>query len=127
MVETAIVINVFLVLMLGVFEFGRLAMVRQIVANAAREGARAASAAPATATTADITAVINQFVAPASLSNVAISVYKADANGNNVGAWTDADFGTGIGVQVAGDYAPMVPGFSTMRLQARSVMQSEDN
>lgn len=42
MVETALVLPVFLLLVLGIIEFGRALMVANMVTNAAREGARMA-------------------------------------------------------------------------------------
>jgi len=42
MVETAIVLPIFLILVLGIIEFGRALMVANMVTNAAREGARMA-------------------------------------------------------------------------------------
>jgi Flp pilus assembly protein TadG len=39
------VLNVFLLGLLGVFEYGRLVMIRQLMDNAAREGARLAMGA----------------------------------------------------------------------------------
>ena len=41
-VETAIVLSVLLTGLLGIFEYGRLGMIRQLMNNAAREGARMA-------------------------------------------------------------------------------------
>jgi Flp pilus assembly protein TadG len=41
-VETAVVLNVLLLMVLGIFEYGRLVMIRQLMLNAAREGARMA-------------------------------------------------------------------------------------
>lgn len=39
-VEFAVVVPVFLILVFGIIEFGRMVMVQQIITNAAREGAR---------------------------------------------------------------------------------------
>lgn len=43
LVETAVVMPILLVLFLGVFEFGRILMIKQMITNAAREGARVAA------------------------------------------------------------------------------------
>lgn len=40
MVEFAIVAPIFFLVVLGIIEFGRMAMVQQVITNAAREGAR---------------------------------------------------------------------------------------
>jgi Flp pilus assembly protein TadG len=130
MVEGALVLNVFLLLLLGVFEFGRLMMVRHLVNDAVRGAARQASAGTDSKSAADIrnTAlrllVDQQFAQPP-----VIQVYRADANGNNIGAWDDAAFGQGIAVQIDVDYRPMLPSLgivpSTVHFRARSIMRSE--
>ena len=43
MVEMALVLPMFLLLMVGIVEFSRVLMVQQVITNAAREGARAGS------------------------------------------------------------------------------------
>ncbi|MCX7700921.1 MAG: pilus assembly protein, partial [Gemmataceae bacterium] len=40
LVETALVISIFLMFLFGIFEYGRFVMTRQLMENAAREGAR---------------------------------------------------------------------------------------
>ncbi len=43
LVETAFVMPILLVLFLGIFEFGRILMIKQMITNAARESARVAA------------------------------------------------------------------------------------
>ncbi|EMI15632.1 TadE-like protein [Rhodopirellula maiorica SM1] len=47
-VEFALVVPIFLLLVFGIIEFGRVVMVQQILVNASREGARAAAVEGAT-------------------------------------------------------------------------------
>src|SRR5947209_17897848 len=104
LVETAIVISVCLLFLFGIVEYGRFLMIQHLINNAAREGARKAVASTNTATpttTADIQNTVTTALAGQYLSNVTISVYKADpTSGANTGVWTDAAFGDGIAVQV---------------------------
>lgn len=41
LVETAVILPIFVMLMVGLVEFSRMLMVKQVITNAAREGARA--------------------------------------------------------------------------------------
>src|SRR5262249_51687381 len=96
-VETAVVVNVLFLILLGVFEYGRIAMIRQLIDNAAREGARVAvvstSSYPATST-AQIIDTTTSYLAGQQLQNVAVQVYEADpVTGGNIGAWNQAGFG----------------------------------
>lgn len=43
LVETALAMPLLLLLFIGIFEFGKVLMVKQVITNAAREGARAAA------------------------------------------------------------------------------------
>jgi Flp pilus assembly protein TadG len=136
LVETAIVANLMMVILLAVFEYGRLVMIKQIVDNAAREGARFAVVSTNTnppTTVAQIQNVVTGFLAGQPLSNVVIQCYEADANtGNNIGTWNQAPFGEDIAVEINADYTPMVPSSfgilpATLQLYAKSVMRSEAN
>jgi Flp pilus assembly protein TadG len=116
-VETAIVSLVCLTFMFAIFEYGRYVMVRQVMDNAARVGARTAVVmptsyvAPATAT-AQVNAAITQALASIPLSGTpTITLFQADTSGNNVGAWTQTPFGRNIVVQIDGDLPVMFPTF----------------
>ena len=54
MVEAAIVMNIFLLFIFGIMEFGHYVFVKQLMDNAARDGARMASTGTLTVTTAQI-------------------------------------------------------------------------
>jgi Flp pilus assembly protein TadG len=134
--EVAIVVNLLFMILFGVFEYGRIAMIRQLMDEAAREGARMAVVStntyPATST-AQIQNFVRGFLANQSLNNLNIQVYQANSTtGANSGPWNTTPFGGMIAVQIDGDYPPMIPTTfgilpSPLHLTARSVMRSEAN
>lgn len=135
-VEAAIVINVLLVLILAVYEYGRLIMVKQLADNAAREGARLAvvSTNPNSGvTTSQIQTTVTGFLGGQAVNNLNVQVYQADSTtGNNVGAWNATPFGSNIAVQVDLDYVPVVPvqfGITpaALHITAKSTMRCEAN
>jgi Flp pilus assembly protein TadG len=69
MVETAIVIPILLVLMVGIFEIGRAFQTWQVLTNAAREGARMAVTPSSSPTTT--TALIRQYMVDGQLTKFA--------------------------------------------------------
>ena len=132
-VETAIVLILCMLLVFGIYEYGRLVMLKHLLDNAVREGARYAVVHTSDATTADIQNTVRSFLAgqDAQLQNVNIQVYMSDSNGNNTGQWTDATFGTYIAVQIDADYKPTLPTLlfmnATVHIDTRSMMYSEAN
>lgn len=135
-VETAIVINVLLAILLAVYEYGRLIMVKQLMDNAAREGARLAvvSTNPNSGvTTATIQSTVTGFLAGQLYNNLTINVGPADTSGNinTAQSWNTVPFGSNIGVQVTLTYVPIVPiNFGlpgVMQLTSKSIMRSEAN
>jgi Flp pilus assembly protein TadG len=149
-VETALVVTVCLLFVFGILEYGRLVMTRQILENAAREGARFAVVDTQDATTADVQNRVDQMLMGQGVhltgynKTTSIQVFKAnpttlqplDASNNVVANWTQAPFtnaafGQGIAVRVTGTYTPVLPSFlfmgKTITLQATCVMRSEAN
>ena len=133
-VETALVLIPLLTFVLGIFEFGRLFMVRNLAANACREGARYAVVHTYDKTTAQIQAQVQAMFAgqEQNLQGMTIQLFRSDpATGTNLGAWTDAKFGEGVTVQVNGTYRPVVPNLlmmgATIPVQTSSTMLSEAN
>jgi Flp pilus assembly protein TadG len=135
-VETAMVLSVLLVGILAVFEYGRLVMLRQVMGNAVREGARLAivgTASVPVTTTSQIIDTVNNSLAGQRIENLNIQVYQADPEtGEYIGAWNLTPYGGAIAVRVDGDYAPMVAtglGIVTdsIHLSAVSMMRSEAN
>jgi Flp pilus assembly protein TadG len=115
--------------MFAIFEYGRFIMMRNLIDNAAREGARQASIGTSNLTTAQIQATVTQRLAGQAYGNLNIQVYMADAStGNNTGSWNSAQFRQPVIVDVSGDFTPMftfgfLPGTFTMR--SKSMMRSE--
>jgi Flp pilus assembly protein TadG len=129
-VESAFVLTLFLFLVFGIFEFGRVLMVRHLLDNAAWNGARLAVAGTNTQSTANITSSVTNTVVGQQLSNVNVQVYLTDTNGNNLGAnWSSAAFGNLIAVEITADYRPMLPTYgilsSKITMKARTIMRSE--
>src|SRR4051812_6554667 len=85
MVETALVLPIFFMVVLGVIEFGRAMMVAQLLTNGAREGARLA-VLPGSTNTSVETAVLDFVQAsvgvPRAKVTVTITVTPATGNPN---------------------------------------------
>ncbi len=137
-VEFSLVFPVLILFMFAIFEYGRFLMVRQLLDNAAREGARQAatragfvysagtqSYVAQTLTTANVQSTVINYLAGQPIQNTSgqplgptdIQVYRADpttgqpmtdAKGS---LWTNASFGESIAVAVTCQYQPMLPGF----------------
>jgi len=71
-VEFAIVAPVFLLMVFGMIEYGRMVMVQQIITNASREGAR--TAVLDGATTDSVTAAVNAYLTSGSISGATVTV-----------------------------------------------------
>ena len=135
-VETAVVLNLMLLLLLGVFEYGRLVMIRQLMLNAAREGARMAVVGTSSnppVTTAQIQAAVRTYLIGQPLDGLAVTVYQADpATGNSIGAWDQTPYGGALIVKISGKYKPIVVGAlgivpDPMPLESVVMMLSEAN
>ncbi|HET6326610.1 MAG TPA: TadE/TadG family type IV pilus assembly protein [Planctomycetaceae bacterium] len=108
-VEAAIVMNIFLLFLFAIMEFGHFVMVKQLMDNAARDGARLAATGQGTVTTAQVQALVTQELVNQGPTGMNIQVFQADPNtGANVGAWTNASLGQPIAVRITGQYTPMV-------------------
>jgi Flp pilus assembly protein TadG len=132
--EMTAVCVIFLMFLFGVLEYCRVMFVKELVDNAAREGARYAVAHTTSATVeADTKAEVKKrFVGmESSLAKLKIEVYQADAKGAKIGNASDARFGQYIAVEVTGEYSPILPAFLLMNnkidLGGKSLMCSEAN
>ncbi len=113
LVEAAIVLPVCFLLLLSIFDFGRLIMMQQLLENAVRSGARLAATNTNTLATANIQNNVTQCLAGQTLSGMTIQVYQVNpSNGANLGAWTSTPLGGYIAVQITGNFTPMVPKLS---------------
>jgi len=131
-VEAAIVLPLCLVLLLGLVDFGRLIMMRQLLANAARAGARLAVANTTTLATTDIQNCVTSDLAGQALGSMNIQVYQVDpSTGANLGAWTAAPLGSYIAVEIDGNFQPICPGIgllpSSMPWTTKVMMLCEAN
>lgn len=131
-VELTAALLVLLVLMFAVVEFARFIMVRNLVDNAAREGARLAVSGDSTLTTTNIDAAVTSALVGQPLQNVSVQVYQVDpTSGANLGPWTSAGVGATVAVQVSGTYQPILPGWNylpnSVTLTATVDMESEGN
>jgi Flp pilus assembly protein TadG len=133
LVETALVLPIFFLFLMGIFEYGQYEMVRQVVENASRAGARYAVVNSATASTSQVQAIVSQQLNTMPMFNSpTIQVFKADpTSGANIGAWTAAQFGDCIGVQVNGTYMPVTAQLlklpTSIPFQSEAIMTCEAN
>jgi Flp pilus assembly protein TadG len=118
-------------MLFAVFEYGRFLMMRHLLDNAVREGARQAVIGTDTLTTTDIQNTVTQYLAGQPVTITSFNVYMTDSAGNNAGSWNNAGFGIGIAVDVSGSYTPMLPTMnflpSTVPLKAKVILRSEAN
>jgi hypothetical protein len=128
-VEFAVVAPVFLLLVFGMIEYGRMVMVQQMLTNASREGARRAVLDGSSE--ADVRDVVRDYLTPAQVpvadSDITIMVGDPAA----VAALSSANFGDPIHVKVGINFgqvswlpSPMYLSSST-RMEAVSVMRKE--
>jgi Flp pilus assembly protein TadG len=133
-VETGIVLPLFLLLVLGTFEYSRFVMLRNLTDNAVREGARTAVVHTYDYTTAQVQSVVTAKLAgqEGQIGSLNIQVFKADpVTGANIDAWTNARFGDWIMVRITGNYTPAVPRLlymgNTIAVTANAMMRCEAN
>ncbi len=140
LMETALVLPLCLLFILGVFEYSRYLMLLHLATNAAREGCRYAVSHTQPVTiagvtqgnaTTDVTNIVSNYLAGQQLNSQSVQVYQSDSLGNNVGTWTNAASGQYIGVKVTGTFQSAVPSFlymsSSLPVQAVAVMACEGN
>jgi len=132
MVEMAVVLSAFLLFVFAIFEYGRFIMLRDLLDNAAREGARQAVANTNVLASSDIQTTVTNYLAGQPINVTSFSIYKADpTSGANIGLWTDAAFGQSIAVDVQASYTPLLPTFGLLPnpvvIRAKAVMCSEAN
>jgi Flp pilus assembly protein TadG len=126
------VLPVCLMFLLGLFDFARVIMIRQVVTNAAREGCRYAVVNTDTATTGQVQTYVTNFLCGQQIKSLAINVYQADpTTGANLGSWNNATLSNSIGVQITGTISPITPTFSllpsSLPIQSTCIMASEAN
>ena len=119
-VEFALVAPVFLLLVLGMIEYGRMVMVQQVITNASREGARAAVLDGAT--TSEVTTTVTSYLTSGSISGATVTVSPNPPS--------NAEFGDPVTVSVSIPFSqvswlpsPMYLGATT--LTATTIMRRE--
>ena len=126
MVEFALVLPMFLLLIFGVLDFGRAVYADSTITNAAREGARFAIITPFP--TSAVQAKVQQYAATLSIptSDVSVSCVTADGTNN----CQNAQAGDQVTVAVTYTYVPVVVNIAdftgpslTMTAQATMVVQ----
>jgi Flp pilus assembly protein TadG len=134
LVETAAIASIFMMLLFGVLEYCRFIFMRQIIDNAAREGARFAVVNTNDANlTADVQAIVlgKMNNLDKQTQNFTIQLYAADATAKNIGTASNAAFGTFLCVEVSCDYSPITPAFlrmgQTVKIDVKILMCSEAN
>jgi Flp pilus assembly protein TadG len=119
-VEMAMVTPLLVAVLFGIFEYGRFVFVYQTATNAARDGARFASARTGgVATTDDVIKVVNDRLGGVQnqLVGYKVDVFYADPAGlikdppevipHSAGkSWDATPFGDKIGVRITGTYMP---------------------
>ena len=118
--EFAVVAPVFLLLAMGMIEYGRMVMVQQVITNASREGARLAVLDGSTGS--DVEATVNNYLTSGSISGASVTVTPTNLNemefGDPVTVTVDIPFD-----QVSWLPSPMY--LSGKTLSATTVMRRE--
>jgi Flp pilus assembly protein TadG len=133
-VELAFVVMILIMVLFGIFEYGRFIFIRQMVTNAAREGARYAVVNTMDATiVADTQAQVKKRMSGVdqTVKKYDCQVYLADETGKNIGPAANAGFGSYIAVQIDCDYEPVLPSLlfldQTIHISTKALMYSEAN
>ena len=128
-VEFAVVAPVFVLLIFGMIEYGRMVMVQQMLTNASREGARKAVLEGATET--EVRAVIENYLTPASIPVKSGDITFQVGDPPAAASLDSAEFGDPIHVTVGVNFgsvswlpSPMYLSTGT-RMTATSVMRKE--
>lgn len=132
LVETALVLPIFLMLIFGIIEFGRALMVSNMVTNAAREGARIAILDGSSNT--EVTAAVREFLTSSlgvdtNSVDVDIEIVAAEGNpnpGTEVGNCESRDLIT-VSVTIPFSEVSLLPGdfIQATNLVGRAAMRHE--
>jgi Flp pilus assembly protein TadG len=157
MVETAIGLVLFLMVIFGIMEFSFFVLAKNLINVAARSTARVAQSGRipqyypdgtptnsqgAVATSAFLQTWVNKALSAAPLNNINAQFYQLNVNGTPGAAWDSAPFGSGIMVDIQANYMPLFTGnrladgsgntgpmvaSSQTGLRARAYVRSEAN
>lgn len=137
-VEMAFAIPVFLMIVFGIFDYGRLFLVRHMMDSAAREAVRYACVNTSTATVAQVKAKADPQMGTVTGSLVGNTytsdVFWIDANvsgGAKQYPFTAAPWGASVGVTIEANYRPIFRfvfgGLASINLKSGCYMLSEAN
>jgi Flp pilus assembly protein TadG len=121
-VEFAVVVPVFFLLVFGMIEYGRLVMVQQVLTNASREGARVGVLDGATVTS--VTSAVNNYLTSANINGSTTTVSPNPPSSAAYGGSVTVTVSVGFN-QVSWLPSPIYLGGKT--LTATSVMRRETN
>jgi Flp pilus assembly protein TadG len=138
LVEATLVMSIALLILMGILEYGRFMMTKQLLENAAREGARYAIVNTQNVSTSAVQNYVDGYLFGQSMQltnydkTTSITINKVDpTTGTTTGAWTSAQFGDSIAVSISGTYQPVLPVFlfmpSPVSIAGTCVMKSEAN
>ena len=136
-VEFAVVAPMVFLVLFAIFEYGRYFMVRHLMDSAAREGVRYAVVNSTVGTPALVANVVNARTAPIQNAFVnasyAVDVFWLDSTAGNAKKYpySDAPFGSMMGVTVTATFKPMMPRLlymsTTIPVKSSCYMLSEAN
>jgi Flp pilus assembly protein TadG len=137
-VETSVVLCIFLLFVFGLLEYAKFVFVYQSMQNAAREGARYAIAVinPDTVTDANVEAEVLRRLKgvdrnPKKFTVTTYGITLRTAPGTQLAHRYDASCNDGVVVEVSYNYTPALPSFLMMKksipIKARCVMYAEGN
>lgn len=133
MVEFAFMFPIVMVFFFAMLEYGRYFAIKDLMQNAAREGARyaAVTTSDPTIIDGDITAWVDRAMSgqQASLTGYTVTVFRTDDTGADLGSWKNAAYSQQIAVRVEGTHSAIMPvfpwvgtdGIQSMRIISDSV------
>lgn len=138
LVEAALVLSTCMLFCFGIYEYGRFLMLKNLLTNAAREGARLAVVNTDDYSTSQIRDAIDAVLAGQGNQlqgynkSTSITVFRADSLGNQIGTdWNNAKFGESVGVKITGNYQPILASFlgaqASFPISVTAIMNSEAN
>lgn len=134
LIEFAVVAVIFFMMLYGIMEYATIIYFRNVVTNAAREGARYGvvnvdDTTIVTDTQAKVKSLM--FNIDKQLTGYTCDVYRSDSAGTNIGTADSAAFGNYLAVHVYGTYKVKAPVLlflsTTLKIQSKSLMCSEAN
>jgi Flp pilus assembly protein TadG len=140
LVEAALVLPVVLLFLMGIIEYARYLMTVQLLNNAAQAGAVYAAKHTSPIVlggitygngTSDVQNVVTSLLPGTVLSGQTVSVYMTDTAGDNLGAFSNAQAGQYVCVEIDGTYQFMVPSLlslpASQTMAVKSIQVSEGN